>query len=122
MADTLRVEAGRTFEVVLKAAGGTGYSWTMVPSLTADIKAVNPTRLRVELPDATPGAMPQVRGGLTYRFEFSADFAGEVELEFVLTRPWQADFPWEAPAAATHRVKVTVVPQIQRGGVDREVA
>lgn len=99
--DRISVPAGAVFTVELTVAGGTGYRWeaARLPRGVALVREAAPDvggSARVpdsRVPDSLEPASPPLAGGpVRQRFVFRATGSAgeELELEFVLRRPWEA--------------------------------
>lgn len=88
-AETIEVGAGSNFKVVLYAAGGTGYAWTLAESGLDGLALVEHTVGPVD-----PSA--KLSGGrLKWSFvlQAPATSAGQTALKFALQRSWEKNTP-----------------------------
>ncbi len=93
-AGEVRVSQGAEVEVVLPGNPTTGYEWTV-----ADTDA---TRLPLVDSSYKPSA-ERIGAGGHYRFQFKAVASGEVHLELIYKRAWEAE------AAESFRVTVRIL-------------
>ncbi|HWR31092.1 MAG TPA: protease inhibitor I42 family protein [Negativicutes bacterium] len=98
-AETINVTPGDYFMVVLYAAGGTGYSWTL------DSKNLTLTEV---IADSTEPVSSQPLAGGSVRWKFclrvKPEMVGQETLHFNLSRPWMKD---AKPAQAFNLTVVT---------------
>lgn len=93
----VQLAKGDTLALRLPANPTTGFSWTIAKNDDAKLKSAGK-------PEFEPPDKKVVGAGGTQIFRFTAEAAGEFELELHYKRPFEKD----KDPAKTHKVKVTI--------------
>ena len=105
-----RMAVGERLEVRLGAYGGTGYAWSLVGPLPANMQLSS--RDPASSTEPVPGAEGRPGGATMTTFGMTAIAQGDATLRFELARPWERGKG--EPAARTVDVAVEVRPARER--------
>jgi predicted secreted protein len=105
-----RMTVGERLEVRLGAYGGTGYAWSLVGPLPANMQLSSRDPASSTAP--VPGAEGRPGGATMTTFGMNAIAQGEATLRFELARPWERGKG--EPPARTVDVSVEVRPARER--------
>jgi predicted secreted protein len=105
-----RMTVGERLEVRLGACGGTGYAWSLVGPLPANMQLSSRDPASSTAP--VPGAEGRPGGATMTTFGMNAIAQGEATLRFELARPWERGKG--EPPARTVDVSVEVRPARER--------
>ncbi|MBU3682851.1 MAG: hypothetical protein FGM39_02320 [Phycisphaerales bacterium] len=105
-----RMTVGERLEVRLGAFGGTGYAWSLVGPLPANMQLSSRDPASSTAP--VPGAEGRPGGATMTTFGMTAVAQGDATLRFELARPWEREKG--EPPARTVDVAVEVRPARER--------
>ena len=105
-----RMTVGERLEVRLGAYGGTGYAWSLVGPIPANMQLSSRDPASSTAP--VPGAEGRPGGATMTTFGMSAVAQGEATLRFELARPWERGKG--EPPARTVDIAVEVRPARER--------
>ncbi len=105
--ETIEVEVGLEFAIVLESNPTTGYSWQLAEPLDEDIVELVSSEFEKKTPEEGEGEIVGAPGEEVWTFEAIGEGETEIKLEYV--RPWETDVAPEE--TETFTVNVTQVEE-----------
>jgi inhibitor of cysteine peptidase len=101
--ETIEVEAGLDFAIILESNPTTGYSWQLAEPLDEDIVELVSSEFEKKTPAEGEGEIVGAPGEEVWTFEAIGEGETEIKLEYV--RPWETDVAPEETETFTVDVK-----------------